>query len=177
MFRLILPDMRGLKMAGVDLSSCCAPAKADLMNADFSGCIMHCVQLAGERDVCHHVKLLNPRPSFSSFAPSSSSSSDSFFADARLCGSNFTGADLTHAALPSNAEMMQGCMMKGSILRFSHLPVDAVAVFHPDLCGVAFSGLNLKGANFARLDISNCMFDKCILQDANFAECSAGYAV
>jgi uncharacterized protein YjbI with pentapeptide repeats len=40
-------DLQGVNLAGLDLSNCMAPAKADMMNADFSGCVMHCAQLTG----------------------------------------------------------------------------------------------------------------------------------
>lgn len=46
--RLLHPDLQGIKLAGLDLSNCVAPVKADLTNADFSGCTMQCAQLAGK---------------------------------------------------------------------------------------------------------------------------------
>jgi uncharacterized protein YjbI with pentapeptide repeats len=45
--RSLAPDLRGIKFTGLDLSNSVAPIKADLMNADFAGCVMHCVQLTG----------------------------------------------------------------------------------------------------------------------------------
>ncbi len=45
--RLLHPDLQSVKLAGIDLSNCVAPIKADLTNADFSGCTMQCAQLTG----------------------------------------------------------------------------------------------------------------------------------
>ena len=45
--RSLSPDLQGIKFAGLDLSNSMAPIKADLMKADFTGCVMHCVQLTG----------------------------------------------------------------------------------------------------------------------------------
>jgi uncharacterized protein YjbI with pentapeptide repeats len=50
--RTLAPALEGVKFAGLDLSSCVAPAKADLMNADFTGCRMQCAQLAGAVCMC-----------------------------------------------------------------------------------------------------------------------------
>ncbi len=57
--RLLHPDLQGVKLAGLDLSNCVAPVKADLTNADFSGCTMQCAQLAGE---CPVLPKLTSRP-------------------------------------------------------------------------------------------------------------------
>ncbi len=46
--RTLAPDLQGIKLTGLDLSNCVAPVKADLMNADFAGCVMHNAQLTGE---------------------------------------------------------------------------------------------------------------------------------
>jgi uncharacterized protein YjbI with pentapeptide repeats len=70
-------------------------------------------------------------------------------AGARLCGSNFTSCDLTNAALPCDPAMTQGCIMRQAVLRYSHVPVQVIDSFHPDLYGVTFSSLNLKGAEMS----------------------------
>ncbi len=127
--RTLAPDLHGVKLAGLDLSNCSTPVKASLMNADFSGCVLHCAQMTGVKCQCDRVL---PRVTSAT--------------DACLCGSNFTGADLTHAALPCDPDMTQGCMMRGAVLRYCHLPVQVIASLHSDLFGVTFSGLTLKGA-------------------------------
>jgi uncharacterized protein YjbI with pentapeptide repeats len=56
--RLLQPELQGIKLAGIDLSNCVAPIKADLTNADFSGCLMQCAQLAG---ACHLLFFYRPQ--------------------------------------------------------------------------------------------------------------------
>ena len=158
--RLLHPDLQGINLAGLDLSNCVAPVKADMANADFSNCTMQCAQLTGSY---FSVPIFLPR-----------SHNSASTAGARLSGSNFTASDLTNAALPSEPSMTEGCILRSAVLRYCHVPVQVIESFHPDLYGVTFSGLNLKAANFARLDISNSKFDKCILDHSDFTECTAG---
>ena len=64
--RTLAPALEGVKFAGLDLSNCLAPTKADMMHADFTDCTMQCAQLAGAcaSGTCCSVVFGSPAGSF-----------------------------------------------------------------------------------------------------------------